>query len=189
VKCDKTSPCSNCVKSHAECVFPSPGRAPRRKLVGATKATSERETELLKRLRRLEGVVEELSGQVEIEAVKASGGYGGNSSSASPGSARKEEDWEMLLKDSGAKTKPLDHSVRVVGMDEGSANTRTWLARMVIMGEGPPKSENIIENQFGKLVITEGKSRYVSNTFWASLNAEVRFFRPSRHDTLLTNPG
>jgi len=176
VKCDKTSPCSNCVKSHAECVFPSPGRAPRRKLVGATKATRE-------------GVVEELSGQVEIEAVKASGGYGGNSSSASPGSARKEEDWEMLLKDSGAKTKPLDHSVRVVGMDEGSANTRTWLARMVIMGEGPPKSENIIENQFGKLVITEGKSRYVSNTFWASLNAEVRFFRPSRHDTLLTNPG
>ena len=49
------------------------GRAAHRggRKVGAVKGATERETELLKRLRRLEGVVEELSGQVEIETIKA----------------------------------------------------------------------------------------------------------------------
>src|SRR5277367_6126166 len=62
VKCDKQYPCSNCSKAQTQCVFPAPGRAPRRPRTGG-KGSSEREAELLKRLRRLEGVVEELSGQ------------------------------------------------------------------------------------------------------------------------------
>src|SRR5277367_2671505 len=71
VKCDKVEGgCGNCAKSHIECVYPGPGRAPRRPKSGAVKGATERETELLKRLRRLEGVVEELSGQVEIETIK-----------------------------------------------------------------------------------------------------------------------
>ena len=71
VKCDKKNPCTNCAKAGSVCVFPAPGRAPRRPRQGG-KVVSEREAELLKRLRRLEGVVEESSGQVEIEAVKHS---------------------------------------------------------------------------------------------------------------------
>lgn len=91
VKCDKRVPCSNCTKAQTQCVFPAPGRAPRRPREGA-KPVSEREALLLKRLRRLEGVVEELSGQ--------------NGSEASPPYVEANE--------------PHNTGVRVVGMDEGS---------------------------------------------------------------------
>jgi hypothetical protein len=98
---------------------------------------------LLKRLRRLEGVVEELSGQVEIESSRQSRGGEGDSANTS-------------------NTNP----VRVVGMDEGMASTKAWAGRMLDVGGGPPAPDRI-ENELGKLVIDEGKSAYVSNAFWA----------------------
>lgn len=33
--------------------------------------------------------------------------------------------------------------------------------------------DSLVDKEFGRLVIDEGKSRYVSNTFWASLSEEV----------------
>ncbi|KAH0543582.1 hypothetical protein FGG08_002143 [Glutinoglossum americanum] len=60
VKCDKHSPCSNCTKAHIPCIFPERGRAVRR-------PRKPPDNELLKRLAKLEGVVEELSGQVAME--------------------------------------------------------------------------------------------------------------------------
>merc|ERR1712072_515669 len=53
VKCDRLYPCTNCNKAHIECVFPAPGRAPRK----PRKPGDGRDKELLERLRRLEGVV------------------------------------------------------------------------------------------------------------------------------------
>jgi hypothetical protein len=107
---------------------------------------------LLKRLRRLEGVVEELSGQVEIETIKTA---------SVPTKQGKSGDTDG---DSESKGSP----VRVVGMDEGSSYTakEQWGHRMMSIGGGPPKPD-ILENEMGKLVIDEGKSRYVSNAFWA----------------------
>jgi hypothetical protein len=106
---------------------------------------------LLKRLRRLEGVVEELSGQVEIETIKTAAG---------PPKQAKSGD---LDGESSIKEGP----VRVVGMDEGSTNAREqWASRMMSVGGGPPRPD-ILEDEMGKLVIDEGKSRYVSNSFWA----------------------
>ncbi|KAI9773132.1 MAG: hypothetical protein M1840_008253 [Geoglossum simile] len=68
VKCDKHSPCSNCTKAHILCVFPERGRAVRR-------PRKPPDNELLKRLAKLEGVVEELSGQVGVdEGGAATGG-------------------------------------------------------------------------------------------------------------------
>lgn len=32
------------------------------------------------------------------------------------------------------------------------------------------------ENRFGRLVVNEGKSRYINNSFWASLSNEVCYF-------------
>lgn len=32
-----------------------------------------------------------------------------------------------------------------------------------------------LENRFGRLVVDQGRSRYINNSFWASLNNEVRF--------------
>ena len=58
VRCDKRNPCSNCVKQGIECIFPGPGRAPR-------KARKPPDAELLLRLRKLEGVVKSLGAQVD----------------------------------------------------------------------------------------------------------------------------
>ncbi|KAG9240862.1 fungal-specific transcription factor domain-containing protein [Calycina marina] len=96
VKCDKSNPCSNCTKAQTQCVFPAPGRAPRRPREGG-KPVSERETMLLKRLRRLESVVEELSGHSppgEPSAAQSTGSH------------------------AGSTKKPHNTGVLVVGMDE-----------------------------------------------------------------------
>jgi hypothetical protein len=107
---------------------------------------------LLKRLRRLEGVVEELSGQVEIETIKTA---------SAPAKQARSVDTDGGSENRGSP-------VRVVSMDEGSALTarEKWGTRMMSMGGGPPKAD-MLENELGKLVIDEGKSRYVSNSFWA----------------------
>src|ERR1700749_5125414 len=60
VKCDKKPKCTNCVKAHIECIYPSPGRAPR-------KPRKPQDTELMERLRKLEGVVQMLGTQVQPE--------------------------------------------------------------------------------------------------------------------------
>lgn len=169
VKCDKQFPCSNCSKAGQQCVFPAPGRAPRRPRAGG-KVVSEREAELLKRLRRLEGVVEELSGQVEIEAIK----HSPSSDNSSP-----HKDGDTPGDASGKGT------VRVVGMDEGSGNRRAWITRAFRVGDGPPKTAfTALEPNrgAGRLVLEEGKSRYVASPFWASINDEVEEIREMLDD-------
>ena len=173
VKCDKISTgCSNCAKAQIECHYPGPGRAPRRPKAG--KQVTARETELLKRLRRLEGVVQELSGQVEEETHR--------SSTDSPK--------DRLWKDKDASSEPdstigkhqsAKGTVRVVGMDEGRTSTSKWLERMANMGEGPPESD-LMKREFGKLVIDEGKSHYVNSDLFATLSHEVRKITPFFHN-------
>lgn len=173
VKCDKTFPCSNCSKAHTECVFPGPGRAPRRmkeKKPGAN-GQSERETELLKRLRRLEGVVEELSGQVDMEAGRLGGSSASPVARAGSLSSKEPSDQSVAEERTAKGLKP--NVIRVKGMDEGNSETRTWLNRMYGIGEGPPRSENMLETDPAKVIVSDGKSRYISNEFWARLNAEV----------------
>lgn len=124
---------------------------------------SEREAELLKRLRRLEGVVEELSGQVDVEAIKHS--------PASDSSLQKTTESSDISTMNG---KPS--TVRVVGMDEGSGSRKAWLMRGFRIGEGPPKtafSVDEVQHCVGRLVIDEGKSAYVASPFWATISDEV----------------
>lgn len=157
VKCDKNFPCSNCVKGSSECVYPAPGRAPRKPRQGG-KVVSEREADLIKRLKRLEGVVQELSGQVELETLRH------QTPSTSENSPHRDND------SNDSKT----HTVRVVGMDEGSKGS--WLAKTFRIGGGPPRNAFHVEaatQGLGKLVLEEGKSRYVASSFWASITDEV----------------
>ncbi|KAI1026910.1 hypothetical protein LB503_012757 [Fusarium chuoi] len=66
VRCDKTMPCSNCRRAQCDCIYPAPGRAPRQTRLaptGTAAGQSEREIDLLDRLRKLEGLVHEMSGQ------------------------------------------------------------------------------------------------------------------------------
>ena len=132
VKCDKKQPCSNCSKAHIECIFPRPGRAPRR-------AKKPQDAELLARLRRLEGVVQKLG--------KGSDGEEG----ASP---------EGQSPDVGDKAPPA--IPRLGASDKEKQEMLSGLG-------GTLK----IEKDIGQLNIGEGRSRYVSNTFWASLTDEV----------------
>lgn len=114
---------------------------------------TEREAELLKRLRRLEGVVEELSGQVEVEGIKHS---------------PESDQSSSMQKDSSDSAADVG-KVRVVGMDEGSGTTKNWITRSFNLGAGPPKPTFKMESALGRLTLDEGKSRYVSNPFWASI--------------------
>lgn len=121
---------------------------------------SEREVELLKRLRRLEGVVEELSGQVEVEAVRHS-----------PSSEN-----SSLAKDSDDVQNAKGTTIRVIGMDEGSGNRKAWLGRSLKLGGGPPKTAFSVDDArtgMGRLVLDEGKSSYIASPFWASVTEEV----------------
>jgi len=162
VKCDKISiGCSNCAKAHVECHYPGPGRAPRRPKSG--KQISAREAELLKRLRRLEGVVQELSGQAEEPQMSAT--------SSPRERLRKERDGDSE-RGSPFGNEQRTEMARVVGMDEGNPMTRKWVNRLVNIGDGPPLGD-IIEREFGKLVIDEGKSYCVNNDVFAALGHEV----------------
>jgi hypothetical protein len=93
-----------------------------------------------------------LSGQVEIETTKAA--------AAEPA---KQVKAEIMDDDFEIKGSP----VRVASMDEGSsAAKQQWGTRMMSIGGGPAKADMLV-NEMGKLVLDEGKSRYVSNNFWA----------------------
>ena len=128
VKCNKREPCSNCVKASIACVFPPPGRAPR-------KPRRPHDAELLKRLRRLESVVDSLGAQV----------------------------------DDDGNPQPADH---------GSERTRTSEgASLSELSPTAPSRKASLEYGLGRLLIKEGRSRYVSNEFWSSLGEEIAEIR------------
>ena len=147
VRCNKRTPCSNCVKAGIECVFPPPGRAPR-------KSKRPHDAELLSRLRRLEGVIEHLSGKKSgaVEPLSTVS----SPSQQEPGSASPQE---------GRQTTPQTQGVQA--------------GKCPFVLDSDPKAvkPRNLEHDFGRLVIDEGRSRYVSNRLWASLGDEVSVFR------------
>ncbi len=132
VRCDKRHPCINCTKAGIECVFPGPGRAPRR-------SRKPPDTELLARLRRLEGVVKHMGKDPE-EAIE----------SAENASRAGADD--IANKDPGC-----DNSQFFAHLNQNGDQGTDKLAR-----------------DFGRLVVEEGRSRYVANKFWTALSEEVR---------------
>lgn len=147
VRCDKRHPCSNCNKAAIECIFPRPGRAPRR-------SRKPPDAELLARLRRLEGVVQHLGKSVDEETEKIE-------------DAVKEE---PMHTDSGedSDTKPQEYEKKI--------------PKACGLFNGPPprkKSVDGVMKEFGRLVVDEGRSRYVSNKFWNSMSEEVSVLHSS----------
>lgn len=138
VKCDKKNPCSHCVRAKIDCVFPGPGRAPR-------KSRKPPDAELLERLRRLEGVVTSLNAQVE--------GHDSNSSTKNNNDDVADRQREPTNTAAAQDQCPL-----------GTTPTTTT-----------PNDDSLqgLEARFGRLVVENGRSRYINNSFWASLNNEV----------------
>lgn len=158
VKCDKfANGCTNCKKANIQCHYPGPGRAPRRPKGGGT--VSARETELLKRLRKLESVVQELSGGQGVDVDR----FGtGRSSVRSPTRDVLENVPSTHVSPenrSGSDAGSSVHKVEAGDMEEGNPVTRKWLQRLVNIGDGPPQGD-IMHREMGKLVIDPQKSNY-----------------------------
>lgn len=158
MRCDKQMPCSNCRRALIPCAFPAPGRAPRQHRPkdpnAPPKPTSLREVELVKRLKKLEGIVEELSGQIEVET-------GGRPSSTANSPSNE-----------GSPTAQRPKSSSVGAFASGVVDFGDNHAT----GEAP-ESRKMREGrkQLGRLVLsdTKGSARYVSSGFWSKLNDEV----------------
>ncbi|KAJ5632793.1 hypothetical protein N7490_009132 [Penicillium lividum] len=85
VRCDKLSPCSNCRRANIACIYPSGDRPPRwvRRLERPVTG------EVMERLHHLEGLVKELTGQLEQAHAAAKSPP---ASSNSPGSSTPDHD-------------------------------------------------------------------------------------------------
>jgi len=150
VRCDRQSPCSNCLRANIACVFPSTDRPPRwaRRLnrVSNNAASNAQPTQLpdpaatqvMERLRNLESLVKDLSGQLEQANAAALSAASGSSGVNSPESSSHDRD--------------TDHQ------GGGSSSTNA----------------GNIQKQFGRLVLQDAnRSRYVSSGFWSIVNDEV----------------
>ncbi|KAK8035440.1 Bikaverin cluster transcription factor bik5 [Apiospora rasikravindrae] len=178
VRCDKHMPCGNCRKAHISCIFPAPGRAPRRPRPkdpnAPPKQTSEREVELMKRLRKLEGIVEELSGQIEVDTRQPmSSGNSPEDSSHPLGDERRLESTETSpsTAPSGRTTRPSDpgRSIATAGITARQAALNSPM-------QSPGSSH--VHRDFGRLVLNDdGKRRYVSNAFWSRMSDELSALR------------
>lgn len=118
VRCDLKSPCSSCVKAGRPCVRSTPAPKRARRTSQRALETQEREEALLKRLHKLEAVVETLK----------------SSTSVIDGSIRQDDHDDHLIED---------------------------------------EHERINQGKAVRLLAGNGRSRYVSDRFWASLTAEV----------------
>lgn len=152
VRCNKRTPCSNCIKAGIECVFPAPGRAPR-------KPKRPQDAELLSRLRRLEGVIE------HIREKKRDG-------SSSPEQSRVAE--SPVESRNLEQPQQQDAAGNVFEAQKEEKGSNESICSSVFDSLDPKKvNSRNVENEFGRLVIEEGRSRYVSNRFWASLGDEI----------------
>ncbi|KAJ5278918.1 hypothetical protein N7478_004290 [Penicillium angulare] len=165
VRCNKRSPCSNCVKAGTDCIFPPPGRAPR-------KSKRPPDAELLSRLRRLEGVIEHLSGK---------NGETGSNSSLSPtqilNSTFPSAPQTNTTNTTTSPPPQFSHLPTTTNTNTDPASSADAKAQNGVcpFEDSDPKklAPRKFENEFGRLVIDEGRSRYVSNRLWASLGDEV----------------
>lgn len=173
VRCDKHMPCGNCRRAQILCVFPAPGRAPRRPRPKDPNAppkqhSTEREIELVKRLRKLEGIVEELSGQIELEAVRHS-----SSDGHSPDGPHGDGDRHMSTR------MDVRQGAGSHGKASPAASSRSTTAHAVSGHDsthfgGLVSSPTEMNKTFGRLVLNnKGTSRYVSSGFWSKINDEV----------------
>ncbi|KJZ76121.1 hypothetical protein HIM_04577 [Hirsutella minnesotensis 3608] len=168
VRCDKQMPCSNCRRALIPCVFPAPGRAPRQQRPrdpnAPPKTSSQREVELIKRLRKLEGIVEELSGQIEIEPT-------GRSAAGSPDGSHAVN----AGADAQASRRPLSGSLdRFVAAGSPGSKDDTFTEQTI-----EASKTKDVQVTLGRLVLDDhsGTSRYVSSGFWHKLNDELDSIR------------
>lgn len=79
VRCDRQSPCANCIKGEQECVFPTSGRVFRRAETRVQHSGPRaKQLELMNRIRRLEKVVDGLNTELESQPARCGGSLTGS---------------------------------------------------------------------------------------------------------------
>lgn len=179
VRCDRRHPCAPCSRNKTECVFPVSGRIPRRSRdSNYLKKSTQKQTELLGRLRRLEAMVGDLGTQVEHAAAVS------------------EDDHPLESSVSAANATSAAPS-ETVGPSYGSArnsqtaygNPRTTLDEV---HAGSSRANDTSESsqssdQSRSLVVTNDGDIVVDDRFWtvfckevSSIAAHGIFSRPTR---------
>lgn len=152
VKCDRQQPCSSCVRSGCDCVYPiGRGRAPK---------TSRRvvEGQLVDKLARLETIIQHLAAEHGSSLEKLSGLPTPEAST----DRNADQPTRTVAPDIRPEAKrPHD------GQPESFAGSR----------EDTPSDAAIasLEGHLGRLVMDDKKSYYVSNPLWATMMHEVRY--------------
>ena len=160
-------PCSNCRRALIPCVFPAPGRAPRQPRPkdpnAPPKSSTQREVELVKRLKKLEGIVEELSGQIEVE-----------SSGRGPSSAGSPETQNQVA--ASKSTSSLVAHTHRSATDSAGPSPNEFHAPDSQISTHRSRDVN---TQLGRLVLNDhkGSTRYVTHGFWSKLNDELDALR------------
>lgn len=109
VKCNKTSPCSACDRSSLTCVFPNRARLPRGR-TGGSKTTN---VELLRRVNKLEELLDKASGEANVDGSKPSvpSSQGGRSNAAQPVDFSPSETSEDLFPSPTVHNEALDRYI------------------------------------------------------------------------------
>nr|XP_001398851.2 Zn(II)2Cys6 transcription factor [Aspergillus niger CBS 513.88] len=113
------------------------------------------QTQVWDKMRRLEGVIEHLSEK------KATGAAASSSDTSSPRVQQHPQN------------PPAPPANAQASAPEGDGDGCPLLMDAAKLDPTRPIAPRNIEHEFGRLVIDEGRSRYVSNRFWASLGDEI----------------
>jgi hypothetical protein len=169
VKCDKKHPCSNCAKGRIQCIFPSPGRAPR-------KPKKPQEADLADRLRRLEGLFESLGGNPQA----------GTEPSPSPPSDKDDKQSDRTPPPAAPAPSAAPPKADEETADQKMDRVRKEFFKLLHEqwenhhkeeskkeSKDESKSAPALSDRFGKLVVSEGRSRYIGPGMWSNLQAEA----------------
>ncbi|KAK0732529.1 fungal-specific transcription factor domain-containing protein [Apiosordaria backusii] len=184
VRCDKHMPCSNCCRAQIPCIFPAPGRAPRRPRpkdpnAPAKQPSSERELELMRRLRKLEGIVEELSGQIEVETGRPAYSAGNSPEGTTMYSGGQDHQTPGGRPIAPALSNSnINLAAGVTTPDVPKPPTRTISQTTLSEPDRLGKLSPDVHKQFGRLMLNErGGTRYVSSGLWSSITDELNEIR------------
>lgn len=159
VRCDKQMPCSNCRQKAIPCIFPSPGRTKRglKDPNAPPRSSKHREAELTKRLYKLEGIVEDLKEQIEVDAT----GKGGVTTSTSPDLAGPSVTQDRGRMQSSGGQEATSSSMP--GGRDGQFPTK---------GDQPNRRD--IHKRFDRDNVGQGGSaKFISSAFWSRMTHEV----------------
>lgn len=125
----------------------------------------------MKRLRKLEGIVEELSGQIEVESARQH--YSATNSPETAGTPCGKDEQAIggrYGRLATATTTPNHGSPGVASSRLPTRQDSGTISESDSVGKTLPE----VHKQFGRLVLNEkGVTRYVSSSLWSSINDEV----------------